>query len=170
MKKVLSRNITNGLKVWWVKLLLINNHKKEKKMIDTYLLQRAEFRNHDTYKGLDKILLFEYMGSAEFEFGALGKSLERIRQASNTYSYKKYRVKGKTFTVYAVKSVHEYFEEFINKLIDNKIRLKEASYIGRAFEKYKHYNTSFWWSLDNDFMFWVENKDFEQEFKKLILV
>lgn len=57
--------------------------------MQTYLIQRAKFRNNvNTNKsGIDSILEFDYMGSSEFEWGALPKSLAIIRKELNNYIY-----------------------------------------------------------------------------------
>jgi len=46
-----------------------------------YLVQRVSRREspRDTSKGVDKHFSFDYMGSAEFEFGALPEALKRMR-------------------------------------------------------------------------------------------
>lgn len=50
------------------------------KKMTPYLVQRATFKDFKTIEGIDSILSFEYMGSAEFEFGALPTSLKAIIQ------------------------------------------------------------------------------------------
>lgn len=48
-----------------------------------YLLARikAFHKEHNFGKGLNEVLDYDYMGSAEFEFGAIGKSTLRCREA-----------------------------------------------------------------------------------------
>lgn len=43
-----------------------------------YLVYRCNFKKNGTTDGIDSLLKFEYMGSAEYEFGALPKSLTKI--------------------------------------------------------------------------------------------
>ena len=55
-------------------------------MIDSYLIQRANFKNYENDSvGIDSLLKFSYMGSSEFEFGAIPKSLKRIRENKDLY-------------------------------------------------------------------------------------
>ena len=56
-------------------------------MITPYLIQQAKFSDRSDRKGIDSILAFDYMGSAEFEFGALPQSLKRIRENIDNYIY-----------------------------------------------------------------------------------
>jgi hypothetical protein len=52
------------------------------------LIQRAKFVDNPLKTGLDSILKYDYMGSAEFEFGALFDSLTKhIRPNAKTYVY-----------------------------------------------------------------------------------
>jgi hypothetical protein len=56
----------------------------------SWLIQRAtaykvnEIISSDK-KGIDTVFKWDYMGSAEFEFGALGQSLKRIKENIDTY-------------------------------------------------------------------------------------
>lgn len=70
--------------------------------ITPYLVQRAKFNDRTDKRGIDNILQFDYMGSAEFEFGALPKSLENIRKKINDYVYFDVVVGGKNITVFCL--------------------------------------------------------------------
>lgn len=52
-----------------------------------YLIQRGSFRDvkDEDIVGLDSLISYDYMGSAEFEFGALPASLRRITHAWKDY-------------------------------------------------------------------------------------
>lgn len=43
------------------------------------LFQRADVRDRPHKSGLDALFAWDYMGSAEYEYGALGESLRRMR-------------------------------------------------------------------------------------------
>lgn len=139
-------------------------------IIDTYLLQRASFDNKEHSKGIDKILSFHYMGGSEFEFGALPKSLKNIRADIENYKYSEHLLGGKKFTLFSNNEIRDDFDEWLVMLKENKIRLKESSFFDYAFseDSSSFLDTDFWWSLDDDFMFWVSNEKFESDFKKLI--
>jgi hypothetical protein len=40
-------------------------------MENPYCIQRGKFKNREGKQGIDSLLIFDYMGSSEFEFGAL---------------------------------------------------------------------------------------------------
>ena len=62
--------------------------------MDVYLIQRGNFKKSDR-KGIDGLLSFQYMGSSEFEFGALGESLKRIRKGLHNYTYETIVLNGR---------------------------------------------------------------------------
>lgn len=137
-----------------------------------YLIQRAKFTNSPDQKDIDSILDFDYMGSAEFEFGALPQSLKRIRENIANYCISTFEINSKKISVFydnkLIKNVKE-LSEIINGLADNKFLLKEYC----DFQHYIYFTphmlkSDFWWDIKNDFMFWKSNKDFEAKFIKLI--
>lgn len=136
--------------------------------IDTYLLQRAGFADNPGKGGIDKILDFEYMGSSEFEWGALPRSLKEIRSRKDQYLYQDYEIDGITFTLFAPDDIQRDFPGWIKDLINLKVRLKESSRIHVLYEDGEDFGPDFWWSLCDGFMFWVKNKSFEKEFRTLI--
>lgn len=139
--------------------------------IDTYLLQRAKFSDNKNKKGIDKILSFDYMGSSEFEFGALPKSLKRIRASISEYVYEDYRIDGIDFTLFSTPAVQQDFEGFLRKLKYRKIRLKESTYVNYLWgnsEGSKYFKRDFWWSVDEHFMFWIKEDEFQDKFNSLI--
>ena len=46
----------------------------------SYLIQRCTFRIEESKSKIDKYLALDYMGSAEFEFGAVGKAFKYLRE------------------------------------------------------------------------------------------
>lgn len=136
-------------------------------MNKSYLIQRAKFRNNPNKKGIDQILSFNYMGSAEFEFGALPQSLKRIRENFKDYMYSLYFINDKAITIFCKKSELSEILNTLEKLAKKEIRLKEWIDFPNWLNDKEHWN-DFWWDIDNDFMFWEENKQFEEKFKQLI--
>lgn len=143
--------------------------------MNPYLIQRAKFVKSDK-KGIDSILRFDYMGSAEFEWDALPKSLDRIRKNSVNFSYNDLKINGKEITVYSDSNIEKITEILID-LSHDKIRLKERSdfksyvrpsvYDNQWIEKHGH-DTDFWWDIENDFMFWKKDSEFAKNFKMRI--
>ena len=62
--------------------------------ISPYLIQSGVQRNEPSKNGVDRLIHFNYMGYAEFEFGAIGKSLERIRKNCGDYELKAFKLLG----------------------------------------------------------------------------
>jgi len=53
----------------------------------SWLVQRGEFKiiKDNDIIGMDSLITWDYMGSAEFEFGALPQSLKRMVKEFNQY-------------------------------------------------------------------------------------
>ncbi len=140
-----------------------------------YLIQRARFCTDPTErdKGLDRLLNFDYMGSAEFEWGALPKALERMRSSLGSYRMYDYAFKNspdKLVTVYCRSGQEDIINGYIEELSENKIRLKERCDLSYYIKGDNHYrNNDFWWDIENDFMFWKHNMDFSVKFVEVII-
>ena len=139
-----------------------------------YLIQRGKFEERDWKKGIDSILSFDYMGSAEFEFGALGSSLKSIRENIKDYRYHPLKINEKPVTIF----VHKKYSitdlvKYLNSLSKREKRLMEYSdfdtYINPSDHEFSSKNrTDFWWDIDYDIMFWKTDDEFENKFKNLI--
>jgi hypothetical protein len=110
------------------------------------------------------------MGSAEFEWGALPKSLKRIRE--NKIEYVEFEFIFKNFEdtpirVLCKESDKEILPKILVKLANKEIQLKEYCDLKESLRDY--YNSSdFWWDIDNDFFFWKSDKEFDVDFKKAL--
>jgi hypothetical protein len=107
----------------------------------------------------------EYMGSAEFEFGALPSSLKEMTKMVDFLDV--YMVKpeikdfqGKRmFLICTDEQVN--YQEFFPRLIENKIRLKEYTELDKAISGKRWNNeplnpkcyVNAWWDIDNHIMF-----------------
>lgn len=135
----------------------------------TTLIQRAKFENRDYKKGIDSIVHFDYMGSSEFEWGALPESLGKIRDLINDYTYLDVPIKDKVITVFCKNSQKSEVKQYLTELSENKWHLQEYSdfdnYINPQFMKSR---TDFWWDISNHLMFWRKNNEFESNFKTII--
>lgn len=141
-----------------------------------YLIQRATFQDREGKKGIDAIISLDYMGSAEFEWGALPESLGRIRKNIEEYHYHKVEINNKSIMVFTKENIKE-VTEILEELRDNKLHLKEFSdfntYVNpsnydKEWQSKRPHSTDFWWDIDNDIMFWKDNIGFELKFKVLI--
>ena len=137
-----------------------------------YLIQRAKFENRENRKGIDALLSFDYMGSAEFEFGALPNSLKRVRQNISDYIVLQHTFKknpSKSVTVFCKKEQKEFVGEILDCLAERKFRLKEycdlAVWVENNEPAIPRCN-DFWWDILNDWFFWKINPEFESKFFK----
>jgi len=140
------------------------------KLREPYCIQRAQFSNNESKIGIDGILSFDYMGSAEFEFGALPGSLKIIRGNINRYIYEEITIEQKEITVFFHKDFKSGIIEYLKDLATRKFRLKEYS----DFDNYIYDDTcfknktDFWWDIDNHIMWWKTNTEFGLKFKIVI--
>ena len=121
-----------------------------------YLIQRAEMKNvsKGDIVGIDYLMSFEYMGSAEFEFGALPRSLKRM--ASEFNAYKRFSTSfsnGDDMVHIICKSEHkDDIIAFLEKASKESYGLntKEVVYFKEALAKEQYTNTNVWWDLENN--------------------
>lgn len=144
-----------------------------------YLIQRAKFCNNPHRKGIDSILAFDYMGSAEFKFEVLPQSLKRIREKMSDYhtfsavgtslSHPSNPSNKFKITIFCDGKNYEIVCKIIENLADNKFRLKEyCDFSDWIHGKTNHRSSDLWWDIENDYMFWVFNPEFTTAFEKLI--
>jgi len=135
-----------------------------------YLVQRCKFAKREM-SGIDSILSFDYMGSEEFEFGALPKSLGDIRGDIGNYVYFDVKIiEGKVVTVFCPSKIKDKMKDVIEGLAINKFMLKERCDLDIWLndDKNSWYQSDCWWDLENNFFFWKKNDAFEKEFKERI--
>lgn len=136
-------------------------------MRQPYLIQAASFFTDNGQVGLDSILELEYMGSAEFECGVVPESLSKIKKEVDKYIFCDTIVKDKTITVFCKREDFTEILEIINKLAENKLRLKEWIEFGDWLTGKKVRN-DLWWDIRNHFMWWKSNSIFKTHFELLI--
>ena len=133
-----------------------------------YLIQRANFADNDGRKGIDSILSLDYMGSSEFEWGALPESLNRIRTCL-TYTFCDFTINDKTVTIFCKVEDRPEISSYLKSLAANEFNLKEFSAFDIWINDKKNLlHFDFWWDIGNDLMFWRKDINFEKKFKKLI--
>jgi len=127
----------------------------------SYLVQRGIFKHEEKENivGIDSLINFEYMGSAEFEFGALPESLNRIIGEWKNFDVFETSLKdsdGGSVFVICKKTSKSEVEKCLIELSEKKHRTKEISY----FQEYlngkhktdRYIRTRLWWDIDNDWM------------------
>ncbi len=129
-----------------------------------YLIQRVMLRKDPKGKTIDGVFEMDYMGSAEFEFGSLPKSLKEICLDFVEYHSTKSPtiVSKNNEPLWLVSKLpgedeKKYFE-YIQQMIDSKIRLKEVTYLEYVVlnKKYNYTPSNLpvvWWDIDNHLMF-----------------
>ena len=129
-----------------------------------WLIQRGTIRNAGadlpmSSKGIDSLVRWDYMGSAEYEFGALFKSLKAIREDISDYGNHYMAVCGKTICVFCKIKAAAEVGKMIVSLSKNPPRLKEVAefdlFCGNPGDRFcTTTDINFWWDIDNHFMFW----------------
>jgi hypothetical protein len=135
-----------------------------------YLVQRLKFREHpqEKSKGVDKFFSMDYMGSSEFEWGALPKALKAFRATKLLKKPKKIKQYPDGHTVWYVGPESEYVtarEFFFSQLKDPyKIPLKESTWIdakfgmSRLFRHPERIDTIGWWAIDSTWAIFTEKE------------
>ena len=128
-----------------------------------YLIQRCFLKAPKTGDNFDGNFEMDYMGSSEFEFGTLPKSLQKFTGNLDEYKIipnhnKNYRGQGLFFL--STSEIYKEYEQYIDDLVKDNIRLKEYSdikhqhtgvdFIGKPINPNKIY---LWWDVENHIMF-----------------
>jgi|SRR3972149_8815663 len=128
-------------------------------MKNPWLIQRLKLRpGVENPQGIDALYACDYMGSAEFEWGALPRSLREI-----TGELQNFVITEVTPAVTSKDSLHLYaichkdqvedLMKFVPELITGKTRLKESAYLRQALLGIDQlYNFDAWWDIDNNWM------------------
>lgn len=130
-------------------------------MKEPYLIQRCLLRNpypkRDDIKGIDSIFSMDYMGSAEFEWGALPASLRALTSCLDKVVLTQTSLKatdGRSVFVVCFDSDQAEAVAQVEKLATERaIRTKEHVGLERALKcDYKGYvrqDLVAWWDIDN---------------------
>lgn len=140
-------------------------------MKNPYLIQRGKFQNREDKKGIDSLLSFDYMGSSEFEYGALPSSLRRVRENLSKYVQFHYSLKkypNKFITVFCRIEQEDFIGDILEKLASREIRLKEFSAFDSYIKDDGYFKDKFdfWWDIDQDWFFWKSNPEFDIKFRE----
>lgn len=135
-----------------------------------YLIQRASIKLNPSHtKKISENIETDYMGSSEFEFGALPKSLCAISADLKLYHTIQVKEisneKGQPLIVWS-KIPFENLPEYVDHLKQirlGKLHLKEATHFEKDCKPTRWKTTDFWWDLDNDVMF-----SFDPEIMKVL--
>ncbi len=143
------------------------------------LVQSGHFRNNvdsinkKEITGIDDIIYFDYMGSAEFDFGTLPRSLRRMTINKDFYKvfvFNQYKDEnGNPLKVYAPHVSFKNVQKIVDRLVVDGYGLQEYCSLHRHVQKpekteedtrfnYKD-DRDFWWDIENDFFMFFEHTD-----------
>ena len=123
--------------------------------------------SEDAMKLLRPIFSFDYMGSAEFEFGAIPESFRQMAKNISTYKTWGLAINKVPIYVIGVRYHADEINDIIKLLSKNKIRLKEYSGIPWAlgldeFPHKRECDYIGWLELNNNFMLFTDKLIFEK--------
>jgi len=127
----------------------------------------------DNRKGIDACFEFDYMGSAEFEFGALPKSVARMREYRNPPAEVMIEAHGKkAFFVGPVAGLGSAEAVLEDQLGPQKLRFKEITWIKESYAPPNERCPRFigWWAIDEHRPNWAmfANQDDAKLWKRLV--
>ena len=123
---------------------------------DNWLIQRCRYKEIVDETDLEKInindyLSFDYMGSAEFEFGALGETWQFIKDNGAHYSYRVHELKDGNRLYFYIPSHWNENEiiAFMKVCIDKRFNTKERTEFENAFKGYITGTNNVWLNINN---------------------
>lgn len=139
-----------------------------------YLIQRCKLNSVQGSPMVSEMLDLDYMGSSEFEWGAIPKAImnyaQELRKPDFADAFFTVEVKrlGKTFSVHCLASQLEQVKEFVQKFehSDYPARLKEALHLDTKPDGYHHID--FWFDLEHFFYFTTGRVDSLYKFREAI--
>lgn len=120
-----------------------------------------------TMKLLNRIFSFDYMGSAEFEYGAIPECFDSIAKNVKQYSVHEFLIKKTPVYVICKDEEKELVDKRIKELAKDKIRCKAGHGFNWAlglskYSKKEDCEIFGWLELDNEFLFFVSKEMFEK--------
>lgn len=128
---------------------------------EPWLIQRCQIKEKPAVnKTLSQCLRFEYMGSAEFEFGALPANTESLYLKKDKLVVTKYEgalpSRFKKLFILSLKEQAIEYQSILGKLLEDKLRTKEY-----VFSSYNN-DTNLWMDLDNQVIFSTDREFLEK--------
>lgn len=159
-------------------------------MKSMWLIQRGmiQINSGSDPKRISESVSFDYMGSAEFEYGALSESLREVKVSFDVYKLEtlselKEIISQRSLRIFYPDckdfNLSEYIE-WLKRLSRNEVRLQEWSNFDAWFKVIvdptnsifsrmvtSQRRTDFWWDIQNH-VFWSFNKRFMNKFPKIL--
>ena len=141
-----------------------------------WLIQRAEGWNENPVEditgfagGRDNLLHLDYMGSAEFEFGAIPKAFRRIMGEFDEYSISQSSItnsNGVPLQIYCKPYMLHEIEEALKEYIANPYYMQENPRF--PYSDYSPNHPRAWWDIRNDFIMFFGVQDRVNKFNTII--
>lgn len=124
-------------------------------MRNPYLIQRGTIKNPAKIEGIDSLVKFDYMGAAEFEWGALPKALKEIcgiLDELEIHSLDIKTTKGETLWLLCKNEDVEQLREFWVKASKDpySVNTKETVFYNRNKVFEPSNNINFWWDIKEE--------------------
>ena len=123
-----------------------------------YLIQRGKFnQDGEVLTGRNGVIDLDYMGAAEFEFGAIPRSYRRIMHDFDKYVYAPTKIYTKDENELILFANSESSDEIVESLcefVNNPYHLKEYSELEKIPTSskndtgFKKLRTNFWWCIE----------------------
>lgn len=132
-----------------------------------------DFIDKKDINGIDDIISLDYMGSAEFEWGSLPRSLRRMTINKDFYKvfvFNQYKDEnGNPLKAYAPQVFFKNVQSVVDRLAEHGYGLQEYCSLHNHIqrdekeENESHFkfkdNRNFWWDIENDFFMFFEHTD-----------
>ena len=148
-----------------------------------WLVQRGIRREGD-FKGLtgkDGLVDLDYMGSSEFEWGAIPRAFRRIMGQFSDYVFHKTNltnINNCPLWIYVRKEKVEDVENCIKEYLEKKYQLQEwialehhfdnKLNISSSFGRHFYLRFNFWWDIQNDWIAFVGADDVKEQYNMAI--
>lgn len=126
--------------------------------MNLWLIQTGKFKNVEKadITGINSLISFTYMGSAEFEFGSLPQSLNRILDANREYGFIRVddikNQNGEAAYVYGIENKQDDLKAAVKHLSEDDYGYKEPANMESYIKgKQQYAPIDFWWDIENDF-------------------
>lgn len=144
-----------------------------------WLVQRGTRRKGD-FRGLtgkDGLVDLDYMGSSEFEWGAIPRAFRRIMGQFSDYVFYKTgltNINNCPLWIYGRKDKIEDIENCIKEYLEKEYQLKEwialehhfdnKFNISSSFNRHFYFRFNFWWDIQNDWIAFVGANDIKEQY------
>ena len=139
-----------------------------------YLIQsgRTKTFNPDA-ETMDDLIQFDYMGAAEYEYGALPASYTRIIESlvSDHYMLFYIKIAERDITVWCKLDEIDAVTSNIQKVYDG-VRLKERANFKQSLDdpNPSWRTPNIWWDIENDYLFWISDDKFREQLHKIVSI